>query len=198
MTMKKFLILAGALLTLNSLAKAQIVEQESKSYGLLFMAGGRYDNLRRCAATPAGTKGGPIADIMFITRKKISDKYAVTFNLPVMRPILFGLAFKMLQFEPEFTLEKRKELNSKVDLLSGPGLGLSFHYGPDYKSKLKDLSNSFFALGPFISWQTGFVFKQEGKAKSSAGIKAFYVPLIAKDRPIGTVLGGALFYSFRF
>ncbi len=32
------------------------------------MGGGRYDDLRMCVGSPAGVKGGPIADIMFVTR----------------------------------------------------------------------------------------------------------------------------------
>ncbi|MHC1703564.1 MAG: hypothetical protein AB9846_06620 [Tenuifilaceae bacterium] len=196
--MNKLLLLAGVLLSLAYSSYGQDSEKSKKSYGILFMSGGRYDNLRRCAATSAGTKGGPIADIMLVTRKTISDKYALTFNLPVMRPILFGLAFKMLQFEPEFILEMNKHLSDRVDLVAGPGVGVSFHYGPDYKSELKDPDNSFFAIGPFFSWQTGIAFKRDGIAKSTVGLKAFYTPLFAKDRNVGTVLGGALFYKFMF
>jgi hypothetical protein len=196
--MKKVMLLAGVLLSLAYCSYGQDLEKSKKSYGVLFMSGGRYDNLRRCAATSAGTKGGPMADIMLVTKKTISEKYVLTFNLPVMRPILFGLAFKMLQFEPEFVLEMNTHLSDRVSLVAGPGLGVSFHYGPDYKSELRDLDKSFFAIGPFFSWQTGFAFKREGVAKSTAGLKAFYVPLFAKDRPVGTVLGGALFYKFMF
>lgn len=176
----------------------QDTDRTKNKHGVLFMAGGRYDNLRRCAATSAGTKGGPMADIMLVTRKTISDKYALTFNLPIMRPILFGLAFKMLQFEPEFTLEIKNYLNDRVDLITGPGAGISFHYGPDYKSELKSIPDSFFAIGPIFSWQIAIAFKKEGNPKSTTGLKAFYTPLFAKDRSVGTVLGGALFYKFMF
>ena len=75
--------------------------------GCSFLAGIRYDDLRMCVATPAGVKGGPIADIMASIRFPIDDKSSVSFKIPVMRPVLFGAAFGMLQFEPEVTLEYR-------------------------------------------------------------------------------------------
>ena len=187
-----------ALMSFAQLNYGQTSTESKFSHGILFMAGGRYDNFRRCAATSAGTKGGPIADVMLITKYKLNSNHAIAFNLPVFRPILFGLAFKMLQFEPEFIYEYSKTVNEKIDIITGPGLGVSFHYGPDYKSKLRDLSNSFFAIGPFFSWQTGIAFKKEGKVRSTASIKAFYVPLFAKDKTTGTVLGGALLYSLYF
>jgi hypothetical protein len=196
--MKKILILIGILIGLALSIQAQDNTESKFSHGVLFMAGGRYDNLRRCAATPAGTKGGPIADVMYITKYKFNGNHSLAFNLPLFRPILFGIAFKMLQFEPEFTYEFSKVVSEKLDLITGPGLGVSFHYGPDYQSQLRDLKNSFFAIGPFFSWQTGIAFKKEGKIRSSASIKAFYVPLFAKDRSTGTVLGGALLYSLYF
>ncbi len=196
--MNKLLFFVAFLTGFNITLTGQVVSESKISHGILFMAGGRYDNLRRCAATSAGTKGGPIADIMFISRYKLNENQTLSFNLPVMRPVLFGIAFKMLQFEPEFTLECKKSLNERIDLLTGPGLGVSFHYGPDYKSELRDLKNSFFAIGPLFSWQAGFAFKKEGMIKSSAGLKTFYVPLFAKERSTGTVLGGALFYSMYF
>jgi len=195
--MKKTILFIGVLLGLSQIVYGQNSSESRFSHGVLFMAGGRYDNLRRCAATPAGTKGGPIADIILVTKYKLNDNHALTFNLPLMRPVLFGLAFKMLQFEPEFTFEYNKAINEKINFITGPGLGVSFHYGPDYQSKLRDLNNSFFAIGPFISWQTGFAFKKEGRVRSSAGLKAFYVPLFAKDRT-GNVLGGALLYTIYF
>lgn len=196
--MKKFMVFVLVLIGVVPFVNGQETSVNKYYHGILFMAGGRYDNLRRCAATSAGTKGGPIADIMFVSKKKLSDKYSLAFNLPVMRPILFASAFKMLQFEPEFMLEYTKSINEKYNLVMGPGLGASFHYGPDYKSKLRDMSSSFFAVGPFFSWQTGIAFKKEGKVKSSAELKAFYVPLFAKDRTTGTVLGGALLYTIYF
>lgn len=196
--MKKIILVIAILLSLFQAIYGQTSEKKKNSYGILFMAGGRYDNLRMCAASPAGAKGGAMADIMFVTKHSLNENCQLTFNLPVMRPILFGLAFKMLQFEPEFLFEYHKVVSPKIDFITGPGIGISFHYGPDYKSDLSNPSESFFAMGPLFSWQNGIAFKKEGVTKSVAGVKAFYIPLFVKDRSTGTVLGGTLFYTFYF
>lgn len=196
--MRKTILALSILFSLIHPINGQESNQNKNSYGILLMAGGRYDNYRMCVASPAGVKGGSMADIMFITKHKLNDTLSLTFNLPVMRPILFGLAFKMIQFEPEFTLEYNKFISEKINLVTGPGIGISFHYGPDYTSDLDNLGESFFAMGPFLSWQTGIEFKKKSVVKSVAGLKAFYVPLFAKDRSSGTVLGGALLYTYYF
>ncbi len=195
--MKRLLTLTSLILASISDPLAQESVKRGFSYGILYMAGGRYDNVRMCVATGGGVKGGPVADIMFLTKYTLSEKAAVTFNLPVMRPLLFALAFQMLQFEPEFTFQYRKVLNDSKAVLTGPGLGVSLNYGPDYKSDLKNRGDSFFAAGPFISWQFGLEFRGRQKTRV-AGIRAFYVPLTAKDHPDGTVLGAALEYSMYF
>jgi hypothetical protein len=195
--MKRLLLATSLISVLISGTLAQETIKKGFSYGILYMAGGRYDNVRMCVATGGGVKGGPIADIMFLTKYTLTEKSSVTFNLPVMRPLLFALAFQMLQFEPEFTFQYRRFLNDSKDMLTGPGLGVSLNYGPDYKSDLKNKGDSFFAAGPFISWQFGLEFKGTQKTRV-AGIRAFYVPLFAKNHPDGTVLGGALEYSVYF
>ena len=53
------------------------------------------------------------------------------------------------------------------------------------------------AAGPFISWQFGLEFRGHQKTRG-VGIRAFYIPLTAKDHSDGTVLGGALEYTFYF
>jgi hypothetical protein len=195
--MRRLLLAASLILFLISGTFAQETEKKSFSYGILYMAGGKYDNVRMCVATGNGVKGGPIADFMFLTRYNLSEKYSVTFNLPVMRPLLFGIAFQMLQFEPEFTFTYRKVLDESKAIVTGPGLGVSLNYGPDYKSDLKHRGNAFFSAGPFISWQFGLEFKGHQKTRS-VGLRAFYVPLFANDHPEGTVLGGALEYALYF
>lgn len=115
--MKKTILVLSILLSFIQIVYGQVPDKSKNSYGILFMAGGRYDNYRMCVASPAGVKGGTMADIMFVFKHSFDDKHSFTFNLPVMRPILFGL-------------------------------------------------------------------------------KAFYIPLFAKDRTPGTVLGGALFYTY--
>lgn len=194
---KHLFVLSGLMLIFISGSLAQETTKGGLSYGILYMAGGRYDDVRMCVASAAGVKGGPMADIMFLTKYTFSEKSALTFNLPVMRPLLFGLAFQMLQFEPEFTFQYRKVLNDSKALLTGPGLGVSLNYGPDYKSDLKNRGDSFFAAGPFISWQFGLEFRGSQKTRV-AGIRVFYIPLTAKEHSDGIVLGGALEYSVCF
>lgn len=175
-------------------------ETRDVSFGIHFMVGGRYDNMRMCVASPAGKKGGPIADIMFDTKYRINDNMSIAFNLPVMRPILFAAAFKMLQFEPQFSFEFRKNIKDDKDLIIGPGLGASFHYGPDYKSDKEDRGDSFFAIGPFISSLFGYQFKGSSGNNKIFGLRAFYVPLFSGESDLspGTVIGGALEGHFSF
>lgn len=194
---KHLFVLSGLILIFISGSLAQETTKGGLSYGILYMAGGRYDDVRMCVASAAGVKGGPMADIMFLTKYTFSEKSALTFNLPVMRPLLFGLAFQMLQFEPEFTFQYRKVLNDSKAWLTGPGLGVSLNYGPDYRSDLKNRGDPFFAAGPFISWQFGLEFRGSQKTRV-VGISVFYIPLTAKDHSDGTVLGGALEYSVCF
>ncbi|MBK8805516.1 MAG: hypothetical protein IPO21_02240 [Bacteroidales bacterium] len=79
-------------------------------------------------ASDAGVKGGMIADIMLLTRWQKSENFAVMFELPVMRPILFILAFDMLQFEPQLNFEFSKKIGDNSKLILSPGVGLSLHY----------------------------------------------------------------------
>ena len=164
------------------------------SAGARFMAGGRYDNLRMCVATDAGVKGGPMADIQLTLRYAAGREYAVSFHLPVMRPVLFWTAFDMLQFEPEFTFEYIKPLGGEYSFTTGPGLGVSLHYGPDYESDLDNRGDDFFAAGPYISYMCGIVFR----SGNVLGVRAIYVPLFSEERSTGTVLGAALEYTVFF
>lgn len=183
-----------------ALESSYSAEARDVSFGIHFMIGGRYDNMRMCVASPAGAKGGPIADIMFDTKFRVNDNLSIAFNLPVMRPILFAAAFKMLQFEPQFSFEFRKNIKDDKDLIIGPGLGASFHYGPDYKSDKKDKGESFFAMGPFISGLFGYQFSGSSGKNKMFGLRAFYVPLFSGDSDLspGTVVGGALEGHFSF
>ena len=78
---------------------------EKMSWGLHLMAGGRYDNLRMCVGSPAGVKGGPIMDIYLDLRFPVGENAVLAVNIPFLRPILFGVAYDMLQFEPQVTYE---------------------------------------------------------------------------------------------
>lgn len=195
--MKRILVVAGLILAFITGILAQETVEKGFSFGILYMAGARYDNVRMCVATGGGVKGGPVADIMFLTKYTFTKKSSVMFNLPVMRPLLFGLAFQMLQFEPEFTFQYRKVLNDDKALFTGPGLGVSLNYGPDYRSDLKNKGDPFFAAGPLISWQSGLEFKGHQKTRV-LWLRAFYVPLSSKAYRDGTVIGLALEYSLFF
>ena len=69
------------------------------------MAGGRYGDMRMCVGSGAGVKGGSIADVMLLFKQNIKPNVDLAFELSVMRPILFGVAFKLLQFEPQVSVE---------------------------------------------------------------------------------------------
>ena len=160
------------------------------SFGLHFLAGGRYDDVRMCVGSDEGVKGGPILDIYLDFRIPKGDSDYLVLNLPVMRPILFGAAFQMLQFEPQLTYEFHSGDPDSPHFVLGAGTGLVFHYGPDYKSSLDSRGDDFFALGPLFS---GFIGREfQGKKNSwMPGIKVFYSPLFSGEYDTGKVLGAA-------
>ncbi len=170
------------------------------SPGIKFMAGVRYDNLRMCVGSDPGVEGGPVADIMFLGIHRIDKKNSVVMNLPLFRPILFGMKFKMIQFEPEITWEIKKDISEILYFVSGPSLGASFHYGPDYKSGQSgdDRTDEFFAAGPLVSGFGGFGFKWPGNAETVVGLRVFHVSLFSEKSDYGMVLGGAADISMRF
>ncbi len=184
---------------------AQLAEPEDQIiFGLKLRAGGRYDDVRMCVGSPAGVKGGPAADISFFTEFGVSEKMSVSFNIPIMRPILFGAAFKMLQLEPEASLNFRIEREGDVDVIVGPSLGVTLHYGPDYKSERSGVGRgpSFFAMGPRVGGYVGLDFKRPGETFNfQLGLSPYIAPLFAIDDPEnhrGVVVGGMLDGQFRF
>mgnify|MGYP006309171021 CR=1 FL=1 len=90
---KKVVIIIMMLLSLQAYA-----DSDKFAFGLTFIAGGRYDDLRMCVASPAGIKGGPIMDIFCNFTFLVKEDFNIAFKLSIMRPILFAAAFKMLQF----------------------------------------------------------------------------------------------------
>jgi len=173
-------------------------------FGIAIRAGGRFDNVRKCVASPTGTRGGPAADISLFADIAVSDKASVHVNLPLMRPILFAAAFKMLQFEPEVQLLFRRVTDGKVDLIAGPSLGISLHYGPDYTSERSGSGRkpSFFAMGPQIGGYFGLDFKRpDERFNFQLGLSPFVTPLFGVNDPEnhrGIVVGGLLDALFRF
>jgi hypothetical protein len=155
--------------------------------------------MRMCVASPAGIKGGPIADIMLTGSFGLNDRLGIGCNLPVMRPILFGVAFKMLQFEPEVQIDVRASISDKLLFIAAPSAGISLHYGPDYQSDRENRSPSFFAAGPIVGCHFSIGMRDEaGTVRNAFGIKPFYVALFADGRTAGTVVGGVLEYRRGF
>lgn len=180
------------------------VEGHAVVLGLALRAGGRFDNVRMCVATPAGVMGGPAADISVFAQMPVNDTLSVHVNLPVMRPILFAIGFQMLQFEPEVGLLFRKVGQKKVDFVAGPTLGVSLHYGPDYKSASSGAGRrpSFFAMGPQLGAYLGLDFKRPTeKFNFQLGLSPYIAPLFGVNDPgnhRGVVAGGMLDLLFRF
>jgi hypothetical protein len=172
--------------------------------GVKLRVGGRFDNVRMCVGSPAGVKGGPAADVSFFAEIPSDDEMSVEIDLPVMRPILFGAAFRMLQFEPSVALKFRKASEGSVDFVGGPVVGLSFHYGPDYQSDRggADRRPSFFALGPTVGGYLGLDFKRPGETYNfQLGLTPYVTPLFGIDDPehhLGVVVGGLVDGLFRF
>ena len=181
------------LISIGFLGLTYSQDSSNIKYGINGMLGGRYDNLRMCVATDAGVKGGPFGDIQLNLKwDNVSGKSTIL-SIPVMRPILFGAAFKMLQFEPEISII----FNHYRSVMLGAGLGLSLHYGPDYKSDLDNRGPDFFATGPLISGLAGVKLGSDLKEKMLF-IRILYVALFSKEYSPGTVVGAALEYSWYF
>jgi hypothetical protein len=164
----------------------------------IHMTGGlRYDDVRMCVATDAGVKGGAMMDLYFDILIPAGEKGTFLVNIPVMRPILFAAAFEMLQFEPQVSYEYHVGPMDGTSLVLGGGLGLVFHYGPDYKSSADDRGDSFFAMGPLVNAFAGIQIPSKA-GNWMPGIKAFYSPLFSPDYNTGQVLGGAAELHYRF
>jgi hypothetical protein len=167
-------------------------------------AGGRFDNVRMCVASPAGAKGGPAFDISLSTEIALNETISLDIDLPVFRPVMFGLAFDMLQLEPSVTLKFRRYGKGRADLVGGPTLGMSFHYGPDYHSESSGdgRTASFFALGPIIGGYIGLDFKRPCKKFNlQLGVTPYVEPLFGvndAENHRGVVVGGLLDLQLRF
>ncbi|KMQ52643.1 hypothetical protein CHISP_0412 [Chitinispirillum alkaliphilum] len=194
--MKIFLLLI-ALFTAPLHLTAQ-PQTGSVNVGVLFMFGARHDNIRMCVASPGGVKIGPVGDIMLTIRYGVRDNIAIGADVPVMRPLLFGAAFRMLQFEPQFVLDW-KSPRENVDLITSLTLGPSFHYGPDYQSDNSNRSPSFFAWGPNVGIRLGVGFGESYNPRNNiVALRPFYTALFAPDYRNGRVLGGAFEYLRTF
>lgn len=163
-------------------------ENEQVDFGFHIDAGARYDDLRMCVGSTAGVKGGPIADIYIDLDFNLNKNSKLGISIPIMRPLLFGLAFQMLQLEPLVNYYYYfGDYNRNVRFVVGTGLGLSFHWGPDFNSDLQNRSSDFFAMGPIINIYGGLTL-----GDWHIGIRGFYEPLFSSSNGVGTVIGGAL------
>lgn len=173
-------------------------------FGLKIRIGGRFDNMRMCVASPAGAKGGIAADISAFAEFPVGNNDALLHvDLPLMRPILFAFAFRMLQFEPTVTLKFSGRQNDKIMWVVGPTLGASLHYGPDYHSEASGSgrTESFFALGPIFGGYAGLDFwRPDQRFNFQFGLSPFITPLYSignTQNRHGVVIGGLVDGTFR-
>ena len=173
-------------------------------FGLKIRIGGRFDNMRMCVASPAGAKGGIAADISAFAEFPVGNNDALLHvDLPLMRPILFAFAFRMLQFEPTVTLKFSGRQNDKIMWVVGPTLGASLHYGPDYRSEASGSgrTESFFALGPIFGGYAGLDFwRPDQRFNFQFGLSPFITPLYSignTQNRHGVVIGGLVDGTFR-
>jgi len=183
---------------------ADATARDSTRTGFKIRFGERFDNVRKCVASKTGTKGGIAGDISVFAEIPSVNKTMLHVDLPVMRPILFAVAFHMLQFEPTVALTFSDRSDRNTRWVAGPALGVSLHYGPDYKSEASGAGRtaSFFAMGPIIGGYAGIDFRQPGKAFDfQLGISPYVTPLFSINDPEnhrGVVIGGLVDGTFRF
>lgn len=190
-------VMSGMFLTLSAdAAEPTFSADKERAFGFKIMGGGRYDDLRMCVGSPAGVKGGPVGDIKLFMKFRMSLDWSMTVTIPVFRPILFGAAFKMLQYESDVAMEYKVKISDKAGFVTGPGIGLSYHYGPDYNSERSGdgRTDSFFALGPMVSYYNAFDFTWPKHYATRVGLQLFHVSLFRADGNFdyGMVWGGAL------
>jgi hypothetical protein len=166
--------------------------------------GARYDDVRMCVATPAGVNGGPAGDVSFLFSWSAGGDRRLELDLPVMRPILFGAAFRMLQFEPSVALTFVLDRTASRELRAGPVAGLSFHHGPDEDSEPsgEGRTDAFFSMGPFAGATGSIAFlRPHGSFDVLVGLTLYATRLFAFDddpNHQGFVFGGSIDVGLRF
>ena len=190
--MKRFALgLVTSLIVMSSAAASAAQTR----YGLSLAAGGRYDDVRMCVASGAGTKGGPAMEGSLFIELPLWAKADLRIDLPLLRPALFGAAFQMLQLEPWAALQI-----SHGRFVYGPSVGLVLHYGPDFRSENSGDARgpSFFALGPRIGAYAGVQWlRPDGWFDLRLGAHPYVAPLFPTgDGERGVVVGGMLQLDF--
>ncbi|MDY0058749.1 MAG: hypothetical protein RBU45_02985 [Myxococcota bacterium] len=199
-------VLSGVLISAltGAVAGATPTADDGVVLGLKVRLGGRYDDVRMCVASGPGVPGGMAADVSFFLELGLAENWSAHIDVPVMRPLLFGAAFEMLQFEPSVSIRRRVRTAGVADVVLGPTLGLSLHHGPDYESERSGAGRgaSFFALGPSLGGHVGLDFRRPGESFNfQLGISPQVTPLFSiadPDEHRGWVIGGLLDGSFRW
>ena len=174
--------------------------ENSFQLGLSFAAGARYDEVRMCVASPVGYKGVLHLNLLDLLLKESQQILGFGGYIPLGRPLLFGTAFRMLQFLPEAVVSLHIPINDSIDFLTDFGAGASFHYGPDYKSGLNSgdpRSPDFFAVGPRGSLFFGIAYLLQNNIALKVGVRP-YVEYLFSDYLSGFVAGGELDIQVRF
>ncbi len=197
----RFLLLFLSLLPL--LLPGRALGQSGMTLTTRARMGARYDDVRMCVATPAGVNGGPAGDVSALFSWSAGGGRRLEFDLPVMRPILFGAAFRMLQFEPSLALTFLLDRTASRELRAGPLAGISLHHGPDEDSEPsgEGRTDSFFALGPFVGGTGAITFLRPGGTFDlQLGVTVYATRLFSFDDDPdhgGFVFGGSLDVGLR-
>ena len=197
--MKKTVIIV--LIVIAGLFSIQSAFADSFSLGVSLAAGGRYDNVRMCVASDAGVPGGPAMEpAALVFEYSFNENFGMGAYIPVGRPILFGTAFRMLQFLPELVFNFHIPINDTVSLAFHPAVGASLHYGPDYLSDQENRGEDFFAMGPRFSMLGGVTFLRDESHEFTLGLKPYFEYLMTEN-PAGRdgfVVGGELDFQYRY
>ena len=194
--MKKVIFIC--IMTLAGLGSLGADEAGRLSIGLSVAAGGRYDNVRMCIASPAGVPGGiALEPLALVMEYRINEQFGIGTYLPVARPLIFALNTQMLQFLPEIVFNIHIPVDEFSSIVIHPALGASLHWGPDYYSDQENRGPEFFAMGPRISVLGGVALKLSEQHEIILGLKP-YAELLFSDYLSGFVVGGELDFQYRY
>jgi hypothetical protein len=198
--MKKFIFILFFLIILifSSFSLQKSGNYSYFNLGASLAAGGRYDPVRMCVITPAGVPGGPAFEILaFACEYRFNWFIGIGGYLPIGRPIIFGTAFRMLQFIPEGVVSFHFPINNFFEILINGGFGGSFHYGPSFRSDFIYRGPSFFAAGPRFSCLVAAHFTVKNNFIFIIGLKPYFEYLISNVIH-GPIVGGEIDFQFRY
>ncbi len=200
---RKLLLAALSLTALLAPVTADALPARDPVFGIRLRLGWKFDDLRMCGATGPSVPHGPDLDISAFAEIPLQGDASLDVNLPLFRPIMLAVAGGMVQFEPEATLLFRPATSGSSQLVAGPSLGLSLHYGPDLHSTMgAGRTPSFWAVGPRLGGYVGVDFVRPTETFNfQLGLHPYFEPLFAfgdaRGRT-GRVAGLTLDNSFRF